>query len=169
MGVLLQVGALFSELKQYHRGITLYNDALVYYQESMPDGPPSAEEADCILLLITLADFCNSVGEYERAVSTVRDGARWIQGRAKQRYWSSVTDDREYDVQGSARAQGSDDSTGRPQGFAPLDPNLRHRLALARLSLGDLEEGLVRTSLNSARPASVDNVYVDAWGDCVTE
>ncbi|KAG9007114.1 transcription factor TFIIIC subunit tfc4 [Tulasnella sp. 427] len=147
MGVLLQLGPIFSLLSEFHRGIALYTGSLEYYQAAMPDGPVGGEDADCIMLLITLADFCNTVGEYEQAIRAIRDGARWIQGRGSQRYWSSATDDREYDVQGSERPAGSDDSAGRPQGFFAIDPNLRHRLALARLGLGDLDEGQMHGSI----------------------
>ncbi|KAG8934610.1 transcription factor TFIIIC subunit tfc4 [Tulasnella sp. 417] len=157
MGVLLQLGPIFSLLSEFHRGIALYKESLEYYQEAMPDGPVGGEDADCLMLLVTLADFCNTIGEYEQSIRGIRDGARWIQGRASQRYWSTATDDREYDVQGSVRPAGPDDSTGRPQGFFPLDPNLRHRLALARLGLGDIDEGQMHGSIvlqNDAREYS---------------
>ncbi|KAG8908776.1 transcription factor TFIIIC subunit tfc4 [Tulasnella sp. 403] len=152
MGVLVQLGQLFSILSEFHRGITLYRDALKHYQETMPAGPSNGDEGDCILLLVTMADFCNTVGEHEQAINAIRDGARWVQGRAAQRYWATITDDREYDVQGCVRQ--NDESGTRPQGFFALDPNLRHRLALARLALGDFEEAQMHGSVvlkNDAR------------------
>ncbi|KAG8952110.1 transcription factor TFIIIC subunit tfc4 [Tulasnella sp. 424] len=157
MGVLLQLGPIFSLLSEFHRGISLYKDSLEYYQETMPDGPVGGEDVDCLMLLVTLADFCNTIGEYEQAIRGIRDGARWMQGRASQRYWTTATDDREYDAQGYGRPAGPDDSTGRPQGFFPLDPNLRHRLALARLGLGDFDEGQMHGNIvlqNDAREYS---------------
>lgn len=157
MGVLLQLGPIFSLLSEFHRGISLYKESLEYYQETMPDGPVGGEDVDCLMLLVTLADFCNTIGEYEQAIRGIRDGARWMQGRASQRYWSTAADDREYDIQGYVRPAGPDDSTGRPQGFFPLDPNLRHRLALARLGLGDFDEGQMHGNIvlqNDAREYS---------------
>lgn len=169
MGVLLQLGPLFSALSEFHRGISLYRDALCHYQETMPSGPVGGEDTDCIMLLVTLADFCNTVGEHEQAIRSIRDGARWIQGRGSQRYWSTATDDREYDVQGCVRPQGADDSTGRPQAFFPLDPNLRHRLALARLALGDVEEGQVSRVLCETIYLFAHLMCLDAWLDHTTE
>lgn len=161
---------MFSALSEFHRGIALYKDALAFYQETIPTGPANGEEADFTLLLITLADFCNSVGEYEQTINMIRDGARWTQGRASQRYWSSVTDDREYDVYGSVRLHEPNESAGRTQGFFPLDPNLRHRLALARLALGDLEEAQVCTYMHiKILRACSSHTCVDAWVDCPAE
>ncbi|KAG8991648.1 transcription factor TFIIIC subunit tfc4 [Tulasnella sp. JGI-2019a] len=142
LGVLLQLGPLFSELSEFHRGISMYTSALEFFEQSMPDGPSNTEDPlDFRLLLITLADFCNTIGEHEQSITTIRNGTRWMDGRANQRYWTTVPDDREFDPVGYMRAMSANEVASRPQGFFSLDMNLRQRLAVARLALGDLEEG----------------------------
>ncbi|KAG8882395.1 transcription factor TFIIIC subunit tfc4 [Tulasnella sp. 331] len=142
LGVLLQLGPLFSELSEFHRGIAVYVSALNFFEQTMPDGPPNTEDSmDFRLLLITLADFCNTIGEHEQSIATIRNGTRWMDGRANQQYWATMPDDREFDPTGYVRTMSSNEATSRPQGFFSLDVNLRQRLAVARLALGDLEEG----------------------------
>ena len=130
MGVLLELGPLFSALSEFSKGITILANSLAYYSTQPPN-------TDATLLIVTLADFLSVLGEHEQVVRVIRDGERWIQGRRAEVHWTNEPDDREYDAQGFIREGG-----GR-QGFHPLDPNLRHRLALARLNLGDLDEGQV--------------------------
>lgn len=144
LGVLLQLGPLFSELSEFHRGMAIYLGALELFEQTMPDGPSMTEDPmDFRLLLITLADFCHVVGEHEQSITTIRNGTRWMDGRASQKYWAAVPDDREFDPVGYVRTMSLNEATSRPQGFFSLDVNLRQRLAVARLALGDLEEGQV--------------------------
>jgi general transcription factor 3C polypeptide 3 (transcription factor C subunit 4) len=44
------------------------------------------------------------------------------------------------------------DGDVRP-GWHPLDVNARHRLAIARIKMGDIEEGKVNTTTSSHRSA----------------
>jgi general transcription factor 3C polypeptide 3 (transcription factor C subunit 4) len=102
-----------------------------------------------VMDILVLADLYNSsnLGKHEEAIRTIKRGCRWLQGRASQKYWDACEDDREYDL--DPRAWPSSitapirDGSVRP-GFYPLDVNARHRLGIARLKMGDLEEGQVR-------------------------
>jgi general transcription factor 3C polypeptide 3 (transcription factor C subunit 4) len=100
---------------------------------------------------MALADCYNGINDPSSAIRTIRNGARWLQGRAqKEKWWENVGDDREFDVPGFARGGGASvaggDGAGEmAQGFYDLDLNLRHRLAVARLKLGDEDEGKVGT------------------------
>ena len=91
--------------------------------------------------LLLLADLYNVQGQYESAIRTIKKGTRWLQGRLDQNYWDLCEDDREYD---------RDDWPARPNfgsvraGNFVLDPNARHRLAVAKIKIGDVEEGKVR-------------------------
>ncbi|KAG8960659.1 transcription factor TFIIIC subunit tfc4 [Tulasnella sp. 419] len=148
LGVLQQLGPLFSILSEFQKGIKLYQEALAYFQQLYPDGPSDFEAPDYVILIITLADFCNTVGEHELAIRAVRDGARWLQGRADQKYWVTAADDREFDPEGHVRnTNATEESSSRIQSSYILETNLRHRLAIARLSLGDVEEGQLHASL----------------------
>ena len=93
--------------------------------------------------LLLLADLYNVLGQYERAIETIRKGTRWLQGRADQNYWDLCEDDREYD-HGDWPARSNFGEGGSVQaGNFELDPNARHRLAVARIKMGDVEEGKV--------------------------
>jgi general transcription factor 3C polypeptide 3 (transcription factor C subunit 4) len=97
--------------------------------------------------VLVLADLYNTLGEYEIAVGVIRGGVRWLQGRREQGYWDKCTDDREFDLpegEGGVRRPGGtgvDDDV--PPGMFPLDINARHRLAVARIKMGDVEEAKV--------------------------
>lgn len=91
--------------------------------------------------ILVLADLYNSTSDHENAVVSIRRGCRWLQGRSVQKYWDSCDDDREFDIVG-------DHAAVREGVLAPgmyeLDVNARHRLGVARIKMGDLEEGKVR-------------------------
>lgn len=91
--------------------------------------------------ILVLADLHNSLGQYDKAIESIRKGCRWLQGRTQQKFWDVCEDDREYYV-GTESVRGGD---GELQpGMYPLDVNARHRLAVARIKMGDIEEGKVR-------------------------
>ncbi|KAF9032358.1 hypothetical protein BJ165DRAFT_1535052 [Panaeolus papilionaceus] len=123
------------------------------------------------LLLLLLADLYNVLGQHVRAIETIKRGTRWVQGRAGERWWEGVEDDREYDVVGVSRGDigGKEGGTGEggeggergrvgeglgergpgevKPGYHPLDCNARHRLAVARIKMGDEEEGKYHASI----------------------
>lgn len=146
----------------------LYQEAFDHYTSLSPSGQnensvvidpvltvsevqPRADNFTLMEILV-LADLYNSMGAFEKTIKTIRSGCRWLQGRSKQKYWDSCSDDREYDLPGSNRAESEcevGDSTGLRPGHFPLDINARHRLAVARLKIGDVDEGRVRDSLTA--------------------
>lgn len=90
--------------------------------------------------ILVLADSYNSIKKYHNAVITIRRGSRWLQGRGSQSNWDACGDDREFDIVGSAVVR-----TGTiTPGMYELDINARHRLAVSRIKLGDVEEGQVQ-------------------------
>lgn len=99
--------------------------------------------------VLVLADLHNTLGEHENAINVIRGGVRWLQGRREQRYWDSCVDDREFDLEeeeGGAKRDGGSrlgDDHDVPPGRFPLDINARHRLAVARIKMGDVEEAKV--------------------------
>jgi general transcription factor 3C polypeptide 3 (transcription factor C subunit 4) len=147
INALEELRPILVELSDMSRGIQLYQEAFEYYQETNPSGTSRDVTGTDVLgsgfgdmQIIVLADFYNSVVDPERAVTTIRRGARWLQGRSEQRHWDNEVDDREFDVEGYARGQ---QKSTAPAVSYPLDINFRHRLAVARLMLGDHEEGKV--------------------------
>jgi general transcription factor 3C polypeptide 3 (transcription factor C subunit 4) len=97
--------------------------------------------------LLLLADLYNVLGEHGRAIETIRRGTRWLQGRAEQKYWDLCEDDREYDPEDWPPRPIPAEGTTMQAGNHPLDANSRHRLAVARIKMGDVEEGKVRSSM----------------------
>jgi general transcription factor 3C polypeptide 3 (transcription factor C subunit 4) len=55
--------------------------------------------------------------------------------------WDSCEDDREYDETDWRPGNGRERELA--PGKYPLDVNARHRLAVARIKMGDIEEGVV--------------------------
>lgn len=90
--------------------------------------------------ILVLADSYNSIKKYHNAVTTIRRGSRWLQGRGSQSYWDACEDDREFDITGNVVIRSG---TVAP-GMHELDINARHRLAVSRIKVGDVEEGQVR-------------------------
>lgn len=104
----------------------------------------------------------------------IKSGVRWLAGRKGEEWWDGVGDDREFDPVGVERG-GVDGADGREgvgggegeglegaavkSGHYELDVNARHRLAIARLKLGEIDEAkvsqsrsiliLIRTMLNT--------------------
>ena len=72
-----------------------------------------------------------------------------MQGRSAQRFWDALEDDREWDIPVAISPTGTAEGArivgeGEVQpGVYPLDVNARHRLAVARIKMGDINEGRV--------------------------
>lgn len=96
--------------------------------------------------ILVLADLYNTLGEHERAIDVIRKGCRWLQGRGQQKYWDLCEDDREYDLPEWERPPITRDGEVEAGRF-PMDVNGRHRLAVARIKLGEMEEGKVSGSV----------------------
>ncbi|KDQ11782.1 hypothetical protein BOTBODRAFT_113883 [Botryobasidium botryosum FD-172 SS1] len=142
--VLEQLRYLLVELNEIPRIIKIYQDAFDYHRQTQPQ--PNLETSFGIRQIIALADFYNSINEPEMAIKTIRAGARWLDGRSEERFWDAVSDDREFDVEGYIRqaAEGTENpgqESVRAGVINPLDINMRHRLAIARLKLREFEEG----------------------------
>jgi len=134
LNVLRELHPILVELNDLPSCAQLLQDAFDHYQK----GPPS-EQGFSQYDILLLADLYNALGQYERAIEVIRRGTRWLQGREEQRYWDLCEDDREYDIPGGPARPTSGD-TMEP-GYFDLDTNGRHRLAVARIKMGDVEEG----------------------------
>lgn len=89
--------------------------------------------------VLCLTDLYNTLGQYEKGVEAIKQGCRWLQGRAAEKFWDVIEDDREFDILDVEKER---DGEVRP-GYYPLDVNARHRLAIARIKMGDIEQGKV--------------------------
>ena len=156
LAVLTSLRPILIELSDLQTCTTLFQQAFDHYQALYPPGslvdtstsPPTEVLGGGFTLLeiLVLADLYNTQGEHEKAISSIRRGCRWLQGRADQRYWDLCQDDREFDgedIPPGMRIVVGEGVASVEQGHYFLDINARHRLAVARIKTGDVDEGKV--------------------------
>ncbi|GBE87309.1 TPR-like protein [Sparassis crispa] len=149
--VLDELRPILIELSDLALCASLFGDAFAHYQVTVPAGVGYDAEQQRevpgggfgLMYLLVLADLYNTLGEYEKAVETIRGGCRWLQGRGQQKFWDVCDDDREYDT-----TEGMRGAEGELQpGMYPLDVNARHRLAIARIKMGEVDEGKMHANI----------------------
>ncbi|KAJ7686640.1 hypothetical protein B0H17DRAFT_1204069 [Mycena rosella] len=147
LAVLSELRTVLVEIADLSTCTTLFDAAFAHYQATYPSGRghDATTGADVPgggfgnMELLVLADLYNTSGDHGRAVDVIRQGSRWLQGRAAQRYWDMCDDDREYDLVQFGRTVES----GPQPGMCLLDVNARHRLAVARIKMGELHVSAV--------------------------
>ncbi|KAL4078076.1 hypothetical protein J3A83DRAFT_4356769 [Scleroderma citrinum] len=154
--VLTELRPILIELSDFSLCATLYQNALDNNQVLYPLGQALDPALNAVgtptagfgfIELLVLADLYNTMNQYEHAVDTIRRGCRWLQGRSAQKFWDVCQDDREYDISpedGGITRQRYDDVQ---PGYYPLDINARHRLALSRIRMGNMEEGKMHANI----------------------
>jgi general transcription factor 3C polypeptide 3 (transcription factor C subunit 4) len=150
LAVLEELRPTLIELSDLSLCAELYEAALAHYSATFPVGHGINTETGQevpgggygLMEILVLADLYNTMGDYEKAIRVIRSGCRWLQGRGSQKLWDSCEDDREYDETDWRTGNGREREL--PPGKYPLDVNARHRLAVARIKMGDIEEGMVR-------------------------
>ncbi|KAI0629317.1 TPR-like protein [Trametes polyzona] len=158
--VLDELRPILIELSDFALCADLFQRAFDHYHNVFPSGrgldPETGAEVPGggfgLMHLLVLADLYNTLGEHTKAVDTIRRGCRWLQGRAAQKFWDACEDDREWDAPDSGIQRGGE---GEVQpGMYPLDVNARHRLAIARIKGGDVEEGKMHAKIVLAQDAA---------------
>lgn len=156
MNILAELPPLFAATNSIPEGAQLFEAAMDHHIKTFPDGPSAEAQAGpssstmqnnmSVDFIITLADFKILLLEYEDVINIVRRGQRWLGGRSREVYWDMEVDDREYDPPGTIRRmhmQPASELDNAPEGQEmasegyEMDINLRHRLAIARLKLGN--------------------------------
>ncbi|GJF00510.1 TPR-like protein [Phanerochaete sordida] len=157
--ILAELRPILIELGDLELCAQLFEDAFAHYHATHPGGavPPAAARTGPdgvaagfgLMEVLVLADLYNILGRHEQAIATIRRGCRWLQGRASQKFWDSVEDDREWDEPaGPAGESARAVPQGEVQpGMYPLDVNARHRLAVARIKMGDFAEGKMHADI----------------------
>lgn len=151
--ILRELHVTLVELNELDTCANLLQAALDHYMSLNPLAGDTGGVGRMDLLL--LADLYNVLGEHQHAIQVIRRGTRWLQGRIDQKFWDNCDDDREYDPEEwSERPSIGERSIHLPPGHYELDPNARHRLAVARIRMGDAEEGRVCLSAGLWTPYS---------------
>jgi general transcription factor 3C polypeptide 3 (transcription factor C subunit 4) len=148
LAVLSELRTILVEIGDLDTCTTLFKAAFEHYQKTYPSGhghdPTTNKDVPGggfgHLEILVLADLYNTTGDHGRAIDVIRQGSRWLQGRGEHRYWDMCDDDREYDSPHFKRSV----ENGPQPGMFPLDVNARHRLAVARIKMGETEEAKVR-------------------------
>lgn len=131
--------SLFQNAFEHHQAV--YHSGLAHDSETAADIPGGGFS---LMEILVLADIYNTTEEHERAIHTIRRGCRWLQGRADQKYWDVCEDDREFDIPTEDGRVAHFGREGEIEpGMYPLDVNARHRLAIARIKMGEVDEGKV--------------------------
>ncbi|KAF9269641.1 TPR-like protein [Marasmius fiardii PR-910] len=142
--VLSELRPILIDLGDFNTCASLFQEAFEQYQKQAPTGLAGGQAEGGgfgLLNILVLADLYNTLQEYEKAAAAIRVGCRWLQGRWEQKYWDLIEDDREYDTDEMPPRTSQSGDEASQAGRYPLDVNARHRLALARIKMGDTEEG----------------------------
>ncbi|KAJ6588829.1 hypothetical protein B0H19DRAFT_1248427 [Mycena capillaripes] len=150
LAVLSELRTILVEIGDLDTCTTLFKAAFEHYQKTYPSGhghdPISNTDVPGggfgHLEILVLADLYNTTGDHGRAIDVIRQGCRWLQGRGEHRFWDICDDDREFDLPHFKRTIES----GPQAGMFPLDVNARHRLAVARIKMGETEEAKLHVS-----------------------
>ncbi|KAH9065441.1 TPR-like protein [Lactarius vividus] len=153
LAVLGELRPILIELSDLALCAELYEAAFAHYMATFPMGhgvdPETSQEVSgggySLMEILVLADLHNTMGDHDKAIPVIRRGCRWLQGRGAQKLWDSCEDDREYD-ETDWRAGNTRERELLP-GKYPLDVNARHRLAIARIKVGDIEEGMAHAGI----------------------
>ena len=159
--VLSELRTILIELSDLQTCAALFQSAFEHYSSAFPvpfspSDPAAITSPFAQMEVLCLTDLYNTLGQYEHAIEAIKSGCRWLQGRGAEKFWDVCEDDREFDLgeaSESSYAGAGAGETGmgtyreregdvRP-GWYPLDINARHRLAIARIKMGDIEEGKV--------------------------
>ncbi|KAJ7185699.1 hypothetical protein C8R46DRAFT_982456 [Mycena filopes] len=155
LNILSELRTVLVDLGDLDTCASLFQAAFDHYQAAFPSGSGRAAATGqdapgagfALLEVLVLADLYNTLGEHERAVDVIRKGARWLQGRAAQAHWDMCEDDREFDCEIADVARAVDATDDVEPGYHELDVNARHRLAVARIKMGEIEEGKIHAEI----------------------
>lgn len=121
----------------------LYQQSIAFYQTA-DNYSTSAFGWSDVNIYLELLEY---LGQYQDAISELKSLSRWILGRKNEEYWDFVSDDREWDADSVRRLQipgftGNELDINLYGLGLPLE--LRVKLGIYRLRLGQIEESLVR-------------------------
>ncbi|KAJ7448791.1 TPR-like protein [Mycena latifolia] len=155
LNILAELRTVLVDLGDLQTCAALFQDAFNYYHGAFPSGvgPSAASGLEApgagfaLLEILVLADLYNMLEEHERAIDVIRKGCRWLQGRAEQSFWDLCADDREFECESTDVPRPIDAVDDVDPGYYELDVNARHRLAIARIKMGEVEEGKVHAEI----------------------
>lgn len=145
--MLMEVHPIITESKQFAFGATAFGEAFVYNFATFDKPEDQApENTMTIENIVIYVDYLLKSGDPETAVNTIHRGQRWLQGRKMEKGWDAVDDDSEYYPPPEDNEEDADVVEARHTGYE-LDNQLRYRLAIARLRLGQDDEAMIHINV----------------------
>lgn len=161
--LLMEMQPVFQTTQQWNLAANIFGDAFVFHFAtfaSPEDNRSDIEERNTMELehIVVYVDYLLKSGDPETAISVIHRGQRWLQGRKSEKAWDVLDDDSEY-----APAKGDEEAPGRPE----LDIQLRHKLAIARLRLGQHDEAMVGVGVGLADPRHMSTLFFSSMQRCM--
>ncbi|KAL1412045.1 transcription factor TFIIIC subunit tfc4 [Vanrija albida] len=168
--MLMDIHPLIHEAKQFVFGSNVFGDAFLFHFAafSSPEDQRPGSDQNTMQLehIVVYVDYLLLSGDVESAVSTIHRGQRWIQGRKNQKGWDAIDDDSEYEPPKEADEEDVDGVEG-PSGGYHLDTQLRYRLALSRLRLGQDTDAMVHINEILELDALIHSTMFKELGDAL--
>ena len=92
MSILREIAALYIELKKIPQAIEYYNLSIEFFKTT-----GNADRAFGWSELNILVELYMMSKHWDDAIKVLKTNARWLYGRAEEKYWDKVDDDREWD------------------------------------------------------------------------
>lgn len=142
MSVLKELAGLYIELGKISEAIEFYSRSVEFFKSTgNPDMGFGWSELNIFAEL-----YCMEK-EWAKAIQTIKSLGRWLYGRASETYWDQINgDDREWDEDDRPRRclVREFESNRFPKESYILPLELRVKLGLCRLRIGNKDEALVR-------------------------
>lgn len=139
MAVLREIAALYIELGKVPEAIGFYERSVDFFKAT-----GNKERAFGWSELNILVELYMMNKDWDKAITTLRTLARWLYGRAEEKYWDSFKNDCEWDIQESRKKQAREYVPSRfPDESYILPLELRVKLGICRLRTGDAKEAMV--------------------------
>lgn len=143
--VVRRLGLAYFEKGEIENARQLYKSTFDYLRLPSTTAEETYDWTD-VSVYITLLQ---NLGEFQLAISELKSLSRWLLGRELEAFFDSVTtNDCEWDIDDSRRTDIPNFTVGKfPSDYygASIPPELRVKIALCRLKLGQEEEAIVRT------------------------
>jgi general transcription factor 3C polypeptide 3 (transcription factor C subunit 4) len=160
--ILRELCPLHVELGDASAAINLALDAFEYWRKTTPGGSDSDEGAFGYGDLVLLVDMLFIQRRHADIVKYIKQGARWIQGRANESSWETLPDDREFDPKRKTR-QGTEAVSKwfESAEIYHLPLELRARLGIARLHMNN--QGEAKRHFDIVRESNIE-LHSDLFG-----
>ncbi|EEB06773.1 transcription factor tfiiic complex subunit sfc4 [Schizosaccharomyces japonicus yFS275] len=155
--VLHHLAEIYIELKEPREAIKLYEAAWNHFYRY--PSPPVGQGVFDWSSLNAYAGLLYSDEQWHELIVLIKRGARWLRGRKTETHWDEIDDDREWDLDEKRRKFPSSNLYEQPENAFVLPFNLRAKLGIARLKIGDLAEATLHFDILKSLPIT-ETVFI---------